>query len=79
MYLKSKNIVFFDLIRYITSYLFMKLLKLTLLRNKLNRKSYYTLFSMKILKSYPIKRQIIANLVRKLILRNTVWIKFLND
>jgi hypothetical protein len=50
----------------------MKLLKLTLLRNKLNTKSYYTLFAVKILKSYPIKRQIIANLIRQAIIRNTV-------
>jgi hypothetical protein len=57
----------------------MKLLKLTLLRNKLNIKSYYALFAVKILKSYPIKRQIIANLIRQAIIRNTVWIKFLND
>ena len=54
----------------------MKLLKLTLLQNKLTRKSYYTLFTVKILKSYPIKRQVIGNLVRQSILRNTVWIKF---
>jgi hypothetical protein len=50
----------------------MKLLKLTLLRNKLNIKSYYALFAVKILKSYPIKRQIIANLIRQAIIRNTV-------
>jgi len=50
----------------------MKLLKISLLRDKKNKRNHYSLFVLKTFKNYSIKRQVIANLFRRSLIKDTL-------
>ena len=50
----------------------MKILKLSVLKNKKNIVNHYTLFNLKFFQLQSIRRQIIGNLLRRSLIKTTI-------